>query len=65
MNKLLLTHYYEGTYHCLWSCALNHCRSCGFSGPADTIAAANIAARAAVNPPYAERLTAVSASPRL
>lgn len=24
MNKLLLTHYYEGTYHCLWSCALNH-----------------------------------------
>lgn len=42
-----------------------HCRSCGFSGPADTIAAANIAARAAVNPPYAERLTAVSASPRL
>ncbi len=29
------------------------CVGCGFGGPADTIAARNIASRAAVNPPYA------------
>jgi putative transposase len=28
------------------------CTSCGFAGPADVIAAGNIASRAAVNPPY-------------
>ncbi|MCY0880055.1 MAG: zinc ribbon domain-containing protein [Firmicutes bacterium] len=29
------------------------CIGCGFAGPADTIAAGNIARRAAVNPPQA------------
>ena len=36
--------------------SLFHCRSCDFSGPADTVAAANIAARAVINLPNAERL---------
>jgi putative transposase len=33
-----------------------HCVSCGFSGPADTIAAMNIAARVSVNMPIVSRL---------
>lgn len=31
-----------------------HCVSCGFAGPADTIAAVNVRRRAVVNQPYAE-----------
>lgn len=36
------------------------CVSCGFAGPADTIAAGNIARRAAVNPPYCSEATATA-----
>jgi IS605 OrfB family transposase len=38
------------------------CIGCGFAGPADTIAAGNIARRAAVNPPHAGSLSEIPAS---
>ncbi len=41
------------------------CGSCGFTGPADHIAAMNIAARAAVNPPIVACSPNIAASPRL
>lgn len=41
------------------------CVGCGFAGPADTIAAGNIARRAAVNPPYAGSPLEIPASSAL
>ena len=41
------------------------CIACGFAGPADTIAAGNIARRAAVNPPHAGSLQEIPASSAL
>jgi IS605 OrfB family transposase len=41
------------------------CIGYGFAGPADTIAAGNIARRAAVNRPHAAAPTGLAASPRL
>jgi putative transposase len=41
------------------------CIGCGFAGPADTIAARNIASRAAVNRPHAGSLSEIPASPVL